>query len=252
MNFINLAARLHGPRVSLIIPALNEEASLPFVLEEVPRDAVSEIIVADNGSTDRTALAARQGGARVASEPRRGYGSACLAGAMAADRPDILVFMDGDRSDDPRELPSLIAPLVADEADLVIGSRTLGKREPGSLLPQARLGNALAGLLIRVLLGRKVSDLGPFRAVTAAAFARIGPDHPGYGFPVQTQARALALGLRVVEVPVSYRRRIGRSKISGTLRGTVLAGAAIISTILRECCRRRVSPGRGDRSAAGA
>lgn len=228
-----------GVRVVVVIPALDEEESLPQVLASIPRAWCHRVVVADNGSSDGTAAAAREGGALVVHEPRRGYGAACLAGVRQAGEADILVFLDADNSDDPRELPLLVAPLLRKEADLVIGSRTLGRRERGALLPHARLGNAVAGLLVRLLLGTRITDLGPFRALTAEAYRRIAPTHPGYGFPMQTQARAIALGLRVVEVPVSYRRRLGRSKISGTLRGTCLAGWAIITTILAEWWRAR-------------
>jgi glycosyltransferase involved in cell wall biosynthesis len=229
---------MNRPRVCLVIPALNESASLPRVLQAVPRAVIDEIIVADNGSTDATAEMAVTHGARVVSELRRGYGSACLAGVAAADHPDIIVFMDGDWSDDPAEIPSLLAPLLDGTADIVIGSRTLGRPEKGALLPQARWGNALAGLLIRLLFKRKVTDLGPFRALTARAWDIIRPDDRAYGFPVQTQVRALARGLRVAEVPVGYRRRIGRSKISGTVRGVIMAGHGILTTIVKEYLRR--------------
>ena len=231
--------------VSLVIPALNEAASLPRVLEDVPADLIKEVIVVDNGSTDDTASLARRWGARVIFEPRRGYGSACLAGAAAARDPEIILFMDGDYSDDPREIP-LLLEAVEEGADLVIGSRILGRRQKGALLPQARLGNALAALLILLLFRKRVTDLGPFRAITAEAFRGLHISDTGYGFPVQTQVRALARGLRVVEVPVSYRRRIGRSKISGTLKGTILAGWAIISNILREY-RLRPGGSRGEK-----
>lgn len=225
-------------RISLVIPALDEAASMPAVLASVPRELVEEIIVVDNGSKDQTALAARAGGARVVSEPRRGYGFACLAGARAAVDADIIVFMDGDYSDDPSELPVVTAPLLEGQADLVIGSRTKGSREPFALLPHVRMGNALAAFFIRILFGHKVTDLGPFRAISTKALRELAPTDTGYGFPVQIQARAIARGLRVVEVPVSYRRRIGRSKISGTVRGTVLAGSAILSNIFKEYLRR--------------
>ncbi len=247
-----MVVRQWKPRVAVIIPALNEESALPTVLAAIPRELVEDIIVADNGSTDRTTAVAHQGKARVVYEARRGYGAACLAGVSSAGEADILVFMDGDASDDPRELPLLVEPIRAGRADLVIGSRTLGSQEAWALLPQARYGNALATLLIRLLFGRRVTDLGPFRALSRDAYRAIGPDDTGFGFPVQMQVRALARGLRVEEVPVSYRRRIGRSKISGTVRGTVRAGWAIITTILREYWRSRgVRPAQGRSAGEG-
>jgi glycosyltransferase involved in cell wall biosynthesis len=192
------------------------------------------VVVVDNGSTDRTAAVARAFGATVVAEPRRGYGSACLAGVGAAGTGGIIVFLDADRSADPAEIPDLIQPILDGRADRVIGSRILGPRERGALLPQARFGNALAALLIRMLFGRRMTDLGPFRALTRDAWDRIAPDDPAFGFPVQVQVRARARGLRVAEVPAGYRRRIGRSKISGTISGTFGAGWGIISTIILE------------------
>jgi glycosyltransferase involved in cell wall biosynthesis len=221
-------------RTVLIIPALDEEAALPRLLAEVPRGPVDEIIVVDNGSRDATARVSREGGARVVHEARRGYGAACLAGVAAAGGADIYVFMDGDGSADPREIPLLTKPLRESAADLVIGSRVPGRCDKGALLPQARWGNTFAAFFIRLLFGRRVSDLGPYRAVTAGAWRVIAPDDRAYGLPVQTQVRALGLGLRVVEVPVSCRRRVGRSKISGTPAGIVRAGWGILSTVFRE------------------
>ncbi len=220
--------------VVVIIPALNEDEALPDVLAAIPSPPVSRVVVVDNGSTDRTADVARSFGALVIAEPRRGYGAACLAGVRAAEPGGIIVFLDGDRSADPAEIPLLIQPIADGRADLVIGSRILGRRERGALLPQARFGNALAAALIRMLFGRRMTDLGPFRALTREAWEQISPDDRAFGFPVQLQVRALARNLRVVEVPTGYRRRIGRSKISGTLLGTIGAGWGIMSTILAE------------------
>jgi len=224
------------PRVSLVIPALNEEDSLPLVLEALPSGVLHEIVVADNGSTDRTAEVARAGGARVIAENQRGYGSACLAGLahLRSHRPaDVVVFLDGDFSDYPEELPSLVAPICAGDFDLVIGSRVLGEREPGALLPQARAGNLIACTMIRALYGYRFTDLGPFRAISWSALESLEMSDPDFGWTAEMQVKALRRGLRVTEVPVSYRKRVGVSKITGTLRGTILAGYKILWTVLR-------------------
>lgn len=218
----------------MIIPAFNEESSLPLVLEALPRDRLHEIIVVDNASTDDTARVAREGGARVVHESRRGYGSACLQGiASLTDEVDLVVFLDGDFSDHPDELPRVIEPILEDRADLVIGSRALGEREPGALLPQARWGNLLAVTLIRWLWGGRYTDLGPFRAIRREALDRLGMADRDYGWTVEMQIRAIERGLRVTEVPVSYRCRVGQSKITGTVKGTLLAGWKILTTIAR-------------------
>jgi glycosyltransferase involved in cell wall biosynthesis len=228
--------------VAVVIPALDEERSIAAVVAAVPRGggastfAVSDVVVVDNGSRDGTAVAARTAGARVMAEPRRGYGAACLAGLawLGWYPPDVVAFVDADASDDPAELPRLLAPLVEGRADLVIGSRVLGASEPGALTPVQRFGNGLATALIARLFGVRFSDLGPFRAVRWEALERLAMRERGYGWTVEMQARAARLGLRCVEVPVSYRRRrTGRSKVSGTLRGSVGAGAKILFTILR-------------------
>jgi glycosyltransferase involved in cell wall biosynthesis len=197
---------------------------------------VRRIVVADNGSTDGTARVALESGAEVVPAPRRGYGSACLAGLDHLRRtgpPDIVVFVDADWSDHPEELPGLIAPILAGEADLVIGSRILGRREPGALLPQARAGNLVACAMIRLLYGHRFTDLGPFRAIRWEALERLRMSDPNFGWTAEMQVKALRHGLRCAEVPVSYRRRVGVSKITGTLLGTVRAGYKILWTVLR-------------------
>jgi glycosyltransferase involved in cell wall biosynthesis len=222
--------------IDVVIPALNEEASLPLVLAALPRSFVRRIVVADNGSTDATARVAREGGAEVVAAARRGYGSACLAGLAHLRRtgpPDIVVFVDADYSDHPEELPAVVAPILSDEADLVIGSRVLGRRERGALLPQARAGNLVACLLIRIFYGHRFTDLGPFRAVRWDALERIGMADPDFGWTAEMQVKAVRLGLRCAEVPVSYRRRVGVSKITGTVTGTVRAGYKILWTVAR-------------------
>ncbi len=223
--------------VKVIIPALNEEESIGLVLDAIPRD-VTEVIVVDNGSRDRTARVASEHGARVVAEPRRGYGRACLTGIDVAGTCDVVVFVDADFSDHPEEMPSLIAPIARDEADLVIGTRTTRPENRAALLPQARFGNRLAAFLLNRLFGGTTTDLGPFRAVRHESLVTLAMDDEGFGWTVQMQARALAMGMRVVEVPVSYRRRIGVSKITGTVSGTVKAGTKILYTIGREALRR--------------
>ena len=222
-------------RVVAVIPALNEERSLPKVLADIPRPLVEEVIVADNGSTDRTANVARDGGATVVSEPRAGYGRACLAALSiaATDPPDIVVFVDADYSDRPAEMPHLLEPIIASRADLVIGSRVLGKREPGALAPHARWGNWLATWLIRRLYGVTFTDLGPFRAIRYSTLQSLDMKDQDYGWTAEMQAKAARAGVPSTEVPVSYHRRVGKSKITGTVKGTVMAGWKIITTILR-------------------
>ncbi len=223
-------------RVDVVIPAFNEEESLPLVLGAIPRGIVGRIVVVDNASTDRTAETARREGAVVVSETRPGYGSACLKGLayLRAHRPpDVVVFLDGDYSDYPEEIPRLIDPIRSRKAQLVIGSRVLGNRERGALLPQARAGNWIACSMIRWLYGHSYTDLGPFRAITWEALESLEMSDPDFGWTAEMQVKALRHRLAVTEVPVSYRRRIGASKITGTLRGTVLAGHKILTTVLR-------------------
>jgi glycosyltransferase involved in cell wall biosynthesis len=228
--------------IDVLIPALNEELSLPLVLEAIPSPPVRRLVVVDNASTDRTADVAREHGAVVVEEDRPGYGSACLRGLEhlgVTEPPDIVVFLDADFSDRPEELPRLIAPILSGNADLVIGSRVLGEREPGALLPQARIGNLVACWLIRLLYGYRYTDLGPFRAVRWSALERLEMVDRDFGWTAEMQVKALRRGLTVTEVPVSYRRRVGVSKITGTVRGTILAGYKILITVLRYSFSRR-------------
>jgi glycosyltransferase involved in cell wall biosynthesis len=219
-------------RISVIIPAVDEEAAIGLVIAEIPR-VVREVIVVDNGSRDRTAEVARAAGARVVSEPGRGYGRACLTGIAAADRPDVLVFLDGDRSDYPAQLGDVVAPILEGRADMVIGSRNLGRREAGAHPWHAVLGTKLCVALMNATAGSRATDLGPFRAITAEALGGLDMRDPDYGWTVEMQVKAARAGLRVVEVPVDYRPRIGRSKVSGTVSGTVKAGTKILATIAR-------------------
>lgn len=223
--------------VVVIVPAHNEESALPHVLAALPR--VSQVVVVDNASTDQTALVARSAGATVVYEAQRGYGAACLAGLAEIHRrvklgttpPQVVAFIDGDFSDYPERLPVLLEPILAGQADLVLGSRLTGRREPGAMPPQSRFGNRLACWLMRRIWGVAYSDLGPFRAIRYASLLALNMGDRGYGWTVEMQIKAAVAGLRVLEVPVDYRARIGVSKISGTLTGSVKAGWRILTTI---------------------
>lgn len=219
--------------VTAVIPAFNEEGAIGQVVADIPREAVQRVIVVDGGSADRTVERATAAGAEVIHEPRRGYGRACAAGAAAAAGCDIIVFIDGDYSDYPEETPRLIAPIVRGQADLVIGSRLSGRRQPGALPVHQLFGNWLAARIMRPLYGLTITDLGPFRAIRATVLQDLGMEQMTYGWPVEMIAKAVRRGYNVTEVPVRYRRRIGRSKISGTIRGSALAGYFIIGTALR-------------------
>lgn len=222
----------------VIIPALNEERSIGQVIADIPRDLATEIVVVDNGSTDSTARVASGCGATVVSEERRGYGQACLAGInyikSSLYPPDIIVFLDGDYSDYPREMKTLLSPITEDGYDLVIGSRTVGEREKGALLPQAIVGNYVATRLIKLLYGVSFTDLGPFRAIRYDRLLSLGMRDETFGWTVEMQVKAAKRRLRCTEVPVSYRRRIGTSKVTGTVKGSFMAGVKIIWMIFRQ------------------
>ena len=224
-----------GAWVSVVIPALNEEEPIGDVVRAIPRALVDEVLVVDNGSTDATAERARAAGARLVSEPRRGYGRACQAGiaAVAADC-EIIAFLDGDGSDCPELLPLLIEPILAGRQDFVIGSRIRGRREPGSMNPPQLIAGWLAGLLLRLLYGVRYSDMCPFRAIRRDALQRLGMAEETYGWNLEMQMRAARAGLRILELPVDHRnRRGGRSKVSGNLSGSLKAVGRIVWTFQR-------------------
>jgi glycosyltransferase involved in cell wall biosynthesis len=209
--------------IAVVIPAFNESQAIGQVVQAVPRHRVREIIVVDNGSSDDTARRARAAGARVVQEKRRGYGAACLAGARAAGDADVLVFLDGDRSDDPSQLDRVAGPVLAGEADLVIGSRIRGTLEKHAMPLHGRLGNRFIVFLLHRLYGTGITDIGSFRAIKTRTLLQLNMEQMTYGWPVEMIVKAARRGLRLRSVPIRYRRRIGRSKVSGTLKGTVLA-----------------------------
>ncbi len=224
--------------IAVIIPAFNEEQAIPLVLEELQRDIArlpwissAQIVVADNGSTDRTAALARAGGAKVVTASRRGYGSACQAGLAAVTSADTVVFVDADHSVDLADLEVLLAPLADGRADLVLGART--QVEDGALTVPQRFGNRLACLLMRWIYRHRYADLGPFRAIRWKALQSLQMQDPAFGWTIEMQIKALRRGLQVVEVPVRCRKRIGQSKISGTFMGSIKAGEAILRTIAK-------------------
>ena len=223
--------------ILVIIPAFNEENSVGNVVRDIPAGLVSEVVVVNNNSNDQTAVEAARAGATVLDEPIQGYGRACLRGIAYAQnrqqKPDILVFLDADYSDFPAEMTALVAPILANQADMVIGSRALGNRQRGSMTPQQVFGNWLATKLLKWLYGVHYTDLGPFRAIRFDSLLDLNMQDKTYGWTVEMQLKAAKKGLRSTEIPVSYRRRIGFSKISGTVKGTVLAGYKIITTIFK-------------------
>lgn len=223
--------------IVVIIPAFNEENSVGNVLKEIPKELVSEVIVVNNNSNDNTKLNAQKGGATVLDEKRQGYGYACLMGIAYVTeknpKPDIVVFIDADYSDYPEEMRELIKPIIEQDYDMVIGSRALGKRERGSMTPQQVFGNKLATSLMKFLYGIKYTDLGPFRAIKFDKLLELEMRDTTYGWTVEMQLKAAKKKMKVTEVPVNYRRRIGFSKVSGTVKGTIMAGYKIITTLLK-------------------
>lgn len=217
--------------VSVIIPVLNEEGAIANVINDIPKELVQEIIVVDNGCTDRTAEIARKHGAKVVAEPRKGYGRACLTGIANVNKADIVVFLDGDYSDDPKQMYSLVQPIQDGLAEFVIGARV--PSEKGALLPQAKFGNKLATVLMRFLFGAKYTDLGPFRAILYKKLLALEMQDKNFGWTIEMQLKAAKAGMNVIEVPVTYRKRIGTSKISGTFIGSAKAGIKIITTLFR-------------------
>jgi len=225
------------PIIDVIIPAFNEENSVGNVVNDIPKELVREIIVVNNNSTDDTAINAKKAGATVLKEPNMGYGNACLKGmdhiAKKENKPDIIVFLDADYSDYPEEIVDVIEPILNQNMDMVIGSRALGNLEKGAMTPQQIFGNWLATFLLKLFYGVKYTDLGPFRAIKYSSLVKLGMKDKTYGWTVEMQVKAAKRQLKTCEVPVNYRVRIGFSKVSGTVKGTIGAGYKIITTIFK-------------------
>ena len=224
---------LNNKLISVLIPAFNEEKSIAQVIKELPKDIVDEIVVVDNASTDATQEIALRNGAKVIEEPHRGYGAACLKGLESIDNAVIVVIIDGDHSDYPEQITRLLEPIASGNADFVIGSRVLGLREDGALTPQQYWGNKLAVFLIHRLFGYGFTDMGPFRAIRFESLKSLKMTDKDFGWNVEMQVKAVRQGLKIMEVPVDYRKRIGASKISGTVPGVIMAGLKIIFTIFK-------------------
>jgi glycosyltransferase involved in cell wall biosynthesis len=231
----NPKEKMSKPVISVIIPAFNEEKSIGKVIDAISKELVKHIIVVSNTSTDNTVRVAENAGAIVLQENRKGYGWACLLGIEKANelKTDIVVFLDGDFSDFPEEIPQVIAPILEKDVDLVIGSRVLGKREKGSLTPQQIFGNWLATKLMRLFYGAKFTDLGPFRAMKMESLNELGMADKTYGWTIEMQIKAVKKKMKYIEVPVNYKKRIGVSKVSGTIKGTVMAGIKILSAVFK-------------------
>jgi len=237
LRIFNLKVLNISPKIVVIIPAVNEEESIGKVVEELPKDLVSEVLVCNNGSTDKTKEVAEKAGATVLDEDRKGYGWACLKGMDYANnmevKPDIIVFIDGDYSDYPSELKLVVAPIIDEDIDMVIGSRAIGKREKGSMTVPQVFGNWLATRLMRIFHRVKYTDLGPFRAIKFDELMNLGMVDKTYGWTIEMQIKAAKKKLKTCEVPVNYKKRIGHSKVSGTVKGTIGAGYKIILTIFK-------------------
>ncbi|MEM9886736.1 MAG: glycosyltransferase family 2 protein [Bacteroidota bacterium] len=225
--------------IDVIIPAYNEEQSIAYVLDEIPKDWVRDVLVCNNASTDNTASVARAHGAKVLQQPLKGYGNACLKGIeylknrKEEEYPDIVVFLDGDYSDYPEELPDLVRPILEQNMDMVIGSRALGDLQAGAMQPQQIFGNWLATNLIRLIYDYHFTDLGPFRAIRFDRLLDLKMEDTNFGWTVEMQVKAAKQGLRCTEIPVKYRKRVGVSKVSGTVKGTFMAGYKILWTIFK-------------------
>ncbi|MGA7839252.1 MAG: glycosyltransferase family 2 protein [Ignavibacteriaceae bacterium] len=226
-------------KIGVIIPAYNEEQSIGKVVSDIPGKIVSEIVVINNNSTDKTKEVAIEAGAIVLDESFQGYGASCLTGIeyLKSTKTDIIVFLDGDYSDYPGEIENLITPILNENYDFIIGSRILGKREKGALPPQSRIGSVIAGLLIQLFWKTRYTDLGPFRAIKTEKLIKLNMKDKWYGWTVEMQIKAIKKGLRLKEVPVSYRKRIGKSKVTGTIKGTFMASVIILKTIFTEFFR---------------
>ena len=228
---------INSPHIDFIIPAVNEEHSIGKVINDIPKDITRHIIVCNNGSTDRTKEVALGAGAIVVDEPKSGYGQACLKGMEylkdLSEKPDIVVFIDGDYSDYPEHATELIKPIINEGFDMVIGSRVKGDLQPGSMTVPQVFGNWLATTLIKIIYNYDFSDLGPFRAIKYQALMDIDMQDKDYGWTVEMQVKVAKMGLRCTEIPINYRRRIGTSKVSGTIKGTILAGHKILWTIFK-------------------
>lgn len=229
------------PKTVVIIPAFNEEKSIAKVIQHIPKNYVAEVIVVNNNSNDQTEKVASQAGATVLNETKQGYGAACLKGIAYARNinpaPEIIVFMDGDFADYPEELPNVIAPIVEGKADFVVGSRALGHKQPGALTPQQIWGNKLASFLLWVIYGQKATDLGPFRAIKFNKLLALNMQDTNYGWTVEMQIKAAQNNLAYTEVPVNYKVRIGTSKVSGTVKGTIMASYKILLTLFKYAIR---------------
>jgi glycosyltransferase involved in cell wall biosynthesis len=225
---------------SVIIPAFNEEQSISLVISEIPKQLVDEIIVVNNNSTDKTAEVAEKSGAKVLFEKYKGYGAACLKGIdyLKERQVDVLVFLDGDHSDYPEEMNKLLQPIINNEADFVIGSRVLGEHEKGALPIQSRFGSVVAGFLIKIFWKVKYTDLGPFRAIKFDKLLDLNMKDKWFGWTVEMQIKAVKKKLRIKEVPVKYRKRIGKSKVTGTIKGTIMASVIILKTIFVELIKK--------------